>query len=196
VRNLPKFEKWSDLVGENIGNLNIIVIGEAMLDCYLQGYSNGASLQNVPIVTLTDSEQTISGATDLAIKLKRLGAKEVTFLSVVGDDWQGELIWQALEEYGIITKYLLTHPSRQTLTRQTVMAGSESVVRFDSGSTDSIDSITEKIFIEQLEQCFPCCDIVIICDSGYGIVTEKVKQTLVYLKTGSPHVQVVNSDSP
>ncbi len=194
--DLPKFEEWSAMLVEDMTNRHIIVIGEAMLDCYLVGYSNGVSPEsNIPIVTLTNSEQTLSGATDVAVKLKRLGAKVVTFFSLIGDDWQGELIWQTLDECGIITKYLLTHPGRQTLTRQTVMAEFESLVRFDSGSTDNIDSGTEQIFIDQLEQCFANCDAVILCDFGCGILTPKVKEVVAKLQKDSPHVQVVNSPS-
>jgi D-beta-D-heptose 7-phosphate kinase/D-beta-D-heptose 1-phosphate adenosyltransferase len=50
------------------------------------------------------------------------------------------------------------------------MAGSQLLVRFDSGSTQAIDSKTEQALIEQLINSFADCDALIVSDYGYGIL--------------------------
>jgi len=82
--------------------LNVVVIGEAMLDCYLVGVADRlCSEAPVPIVTVTDSKQA-PGAANTAVNVHSLGAK-VTFLSVIGDDWEGALLRQALDKLGVST---------------------------------------------------------------------------------------------
>lgn len=188
------------LLDEIVG-LNVVVIGEAMLDCYLSGVADRLCPEApVPVVTVTDRKQAPGGAANTAVNVHTLGAR-VTFLSVIGDDWEGALLRQALEEHGLSTKYVLTQPARRTLAKQRVMAASQLLVRFDQGSTDAIDSQTEQALIAQLERCFPECDAVIVSDYGYGILTAGVIQAIAKLQnscalrrsSGQARVLVVDS---
>ncbi len=62
------------------------------------------------------------------------------------------------------------------------MAGSQLLVRFDSGSTQAIDSKTEQVLIEQLINSFADCDALIVSDYGYGILTERVIAAIASLQ--------------
>ncbi len=67
-------------------NLHVLVIGEAMLDCYLEGTSNRLCREApVPIVDISNREDVPGGAANTAANLNRLGAS-VSFLSVIGND--------------------------------------------------------------------------------------------------------------
>ncbi len=84
-----------------LAGLNTIVIGEAMLDCYLSGVANRLCQEApVPVVTVTDSKQVPGGAANTAVNVHTLGGL-VTFLSAIGDDWEGAILRQALEEQGV-----------------------------------------------------------------------------------------------
>lgn len=180
------------LLDEIVG-LNVVVIGEAMLDCYLSGVADRLCPEApVPVVTVTDHKQAPGGAANTAVNVHTLGAK-VTFLSVIGDDWEGALVRQTLEEHGLSTKYVLTQPGRRTLAKQRVMAASQLLVRFDQGSTDAIDSQTEQALIDQLDRCFPECDAIIVSDYGYGILTAGVIQAIAKLQHSCARVLVVDS---
>lgn len=173
--------------------LKTLVIGEAMLDCYLSGVANRLCQEApVPVVTVTDLSRVPGGAANTAVNVKTLGGL-VTFLSVIGDDWEGAILRQALEEQGISTKHVLTQPGRRTLAKQRVISSSQLLVRFDQGSTDAIDSETEQALINELERCFADCDAVIVSDYGYGILTSRVIQTIAKLQQSSPRILVVDS---
>ncbi|MGH8000341.1 MAG: D-glycero-beta-D-manno-heptose 1-phosphate adenylyltransferase [Brasilonema sp.] len=187
-------EVWSTFVAKGIAHPKVIVIGEAMLDCHLQGEKLGKTESLVPVVTINDSKQIPGGAAEIAFSLKSLGS-QVIFLSVIGEDSEGHSLRQTLEESGITTSYLLTHTTRQTLTRQRVTVESQFLITIDSGSTDVIDSCTEETLINQLKICFTECDAVIVCDYGYGIVTQKVRHTLAQLQQNLPHIFIVEKET-
>ncbi len=176
-----------------IANLNVLVIGEAMLDCYLQGYSDRLCPEApVPVVNVTEQKQVPGGAANTAVNVQALGAR-VTFLSVIGDDYEGATLQRSLTEQGVSPEYILTQQSRQTLAKQRVIAAEQLLVRFDQGSTEAIDSPTEQALIEQLEECFPKVDAVIVSDYGYGILTQKVIAAITFLQQSSPRILVVDS---
>ncbi len=176
-----------------IAGLNIIVLGEAMLDCYLSGVADRLCPEApAPIVDVTDQKHATGGAANTAVNVHSLGAK-VTFLSVVGDDWEGTLLRQVLQEHGVSTQHVLTHSGRRTLTKQRVIAAATLLVRFDQGSTYALDLETEQALIDQLERCFPECDAVIVSDYGYGILTQRVIQAIAKLQQSQPRVLVVDS---
>lgn len=173
--------------------LRVIVIGEAMLDCYLSGVADRLCPEGpVPVVAVTDRQEAPGGAANTAVNVNSLNA-QVMFLSVVGDDWEGALLRQVLEEHGVSTKYMLTQSNRRTLTKQRIIAASQLLVRFDQGSTDAIDSETEQALIDELELCFSDCDAVIVSDYGYGILTEKIIQAITLFQQRQPRVLVVDS---
>ena len=176
-----------------IAGLKIIVIGEAMLDCYLSGVADRLCPEApVPVVNVTAQKYAAGGAANTAVNVHSLGAK-VTFLSVIGDDWEGALLQQVLQEHGVSWQHVLTHPGRRTLTKQRIIAAATLLVRFDQGSTHTLDSEVEQALIEQIEHRFPECDAVIVSDYGYGILTPRVIQAIAKLQHGQPRILVVDS---
>lgn len=173
--------------------LNVLVIGEAMLDSYLQGTTNRLCPEApVPIVTLSNRQDVPGGAANTAVNVHSLGA-HVTLLSVIGDDLEGALLRQALEERGVSTDSLLRQPDRRTLAKQRVITGSQMLLRLDQGSTQAIAPEVEQWLIDCLMDLFPGCDAVVVSDYGYGILTNRLIQTLTKLQAQSPRTLVVDA---
>jgi D-beta-D-heptose 7-phosphate kinase/D-beta-D-heptose 1-phosphate adenosyltransferase len=178
---------------DTFAGFNVVVIGEAMLDCYLVGVANRLCPEApVPVVTVADRKQAPGGAANTAVNVHSLGAK-VTFLSVIGNDWEGAILRQALEKLGVSTLGVLTQPGRRTLAKQRVMAAGTLLVRFDQGSTDAIAKKTEQVLINELTTCFADCDAVIVSDYGYGILTAGVIGAIAKLQHSFARVLVVDS---
>ena len=172
--------------------LTVLVVGEAMLDSYLEGTSSRLCQEApVPVVDISDRRDVPGGAANTAANIVSLGAKAV-FLSVVGDDHEGDKLKRILRQRGIATEHLLT-TSRTTLAKQRVLAASQLIVRFDQGSTKAIAQEVEQELIERLVTLFTECDAVIVSDYGYGILTPRVIETLVKLQADRPRVLVVDS---
>lgn len=174
-------------------DLNVVIIGEAMLDSYLQGSSDRLCREApVPVVAVSDRQDIPGGAANTAVNVRSLGGKP-QFLSVVGNDAEWLLLQQALEKRGVSTAHIIAHPARRTFVKHRVIAASQMLVRFDQGSTEQIDTETEQLLIDRLSQLFPISDAIIVSDYGYGILTPRIIETLTALQAALPHILVVDS---
>lgn len=174
-------------------DLDILVIGDVMLDRYLQGSATRLCQEApVPVVTIADCQNVPGGAANTAVNLQSFGA-QVSLISAIGDDWEGTLLRQALLKQGVSTDYLGIDADRSTLTKQRIMDGSNLLLRFDQGSTEAIAPNLEQQVIDQLNERFSQSDAVLISDYGYGILTPRVIQTIAHLQSQSPRTLVVDS---
>ncbi|MBW4690987.1 MAG: bifunctional hydroxymethylpyrimidine kinase/phosphomethylpyrimidine kinase [Lyngbya sp. HA4199-MV5] len=172
---------------------HVVVLGEAMLDSYLMGHANRLCQEApVPVVTLSDRRDVPGGAANVAVNLHALGA-QVSFLSVIGDDGNGDRLRQTLEHRGMRTDGLFVQPSRQTLVKQRIMAGSQMVVRLDEGSMDAIAPEMEQQLIDCLTERVPTCDAIVLSDYSYGLLTPRVIAAIAVLQANTPKLLVVDS---
>jgi D-beta-D-heptose 7-phosphate kinase/D-beta-D-heptose 1-phosphate adenosyltransferase len=171
----------------------VLVVGEAMLDAYLHGSSGRLCREApVPIVAVDARHDVPGGAANAAVNARALGAR-VSFLSVVGDDAEGQALRAALERIGVDTTPLLVDPARRTLAKHRIFAGSQMLVRFDAGTTTRVGRAHESRLVETLAERFSDHDAVIVSDYGYGIVTPRVIAALAELQAAAPRVIVVDS---
>ena len=178
---------------EAFDRLHVVVLGEAMLDTYLEGESRGLCPEApVPVVAVSQRHDAPGGAANTAVNARSLGAR-VSFLSVAGDDAEGAALRRALGARDVPAEHLLTQPGRRTLAKQRVVAASQILVRFDQGDTAAADPDTEKALADRLAALWPECDAVIISDYGYGVLTPGVIATLAVLQARRPRVVVADS---
>src|SRR5947209_7236623 len=122
----------------------VLVLGEAMLDSYLEGHTGRFCPEApVPIITLAGRRDLPGGAANTAANAQALGGR-VAFLSVTGDDAEGEALRDALRQRGVSTEHLLVQDGRRTLTKQRVLASGQILLRLDQGSTGLIDEAAEQ----------------------------------------------------
>src|SRR5437763_189165 len=164
-----------------------------MLDVYLEGSAGRICREApVPIVDVTSRVNAAGGAANTALNIAALGAR-ASLLSVTGDDAEHELIRVGLERHGVDTDHVLAISERRTLAKHRVVADSQLLVRFDEGSTSTIDSDIEQVVIDRLRRMFAAADAVIVSDYGYGVLTPAVVRELAALQAQSPRVLVVDS---
>ena len=178
---------------EDFRRLEVLVIGEAMLDVYLEGSAGRICREApVPIVDVVSRVNAAGGAANTALNIAALGAR-ASLLSVTGDDPEHELIRVGLERHGVDTDHVLAISERKTLAKHRVVADSQLLVRFDEGSTSTIDPDVEQVVIDRLRRLFAAADAVIVSDYGYGVLTPAVLRELASLQAQTPRVLVVDS---
>lgn len=178
---------------DRFAGLNVVVIGEAILDSYLKGAAGRLCREApVPIVSVSSRKDVPGGAANTAANIRSLGG-QVTFLSVIGDDAEGALLTQTLADCGISTEYLLAQTGRRTLAKHRVIADSQMLVRFDQGDVSPIGPDTEQQVIDSLAAVFPICDVLVISDYGYGTLTHRVIQALADLQARSPRLIIADA---
>src|SRR6202165_2579884 len=90
-------KRAAELLGE-IGNRNIVVLGDVMLDEFIWGDVSRISPEApVPVVDIRRESTHLGGAANVLANLLALGAK-ASVIGVVGDDFAGERIQSSVRE--------------------------------------------------------------------------------------------------
>lgn len=180
-----------DLV-QRFRQLRVLVIGDAMLDTYLEGEATRLCSEGpVPVVRKTAEHRIPGGAANTAANLAALDA-EVMFLSVVGCDIAGTLLRETLREHGVSDAWLIEDAAMPTQHKLRILANGQYMVRFDEGETLHTPD-TQAQLLAHLEALYPCCDLVLISDYRYGVVSEELIERLQALHAAQPKVLLVDS---
>lgn len=183
------FLSWID----RFPRLRVLVIGDAILDSYLQGGATRLCREGpVPIVDVVEAEHVPGGAANAAANVASLGGT-THFLTVIGDDTSGNQLCAELERMGVQIEGVVRSRDRQTLVKQRLLADNQLLVRFDQGSTAEISPSEEERLIEQLDRQFPLCDAVVISDYAYGVLTPRVIRHLQQLQRRYSRLVVADS---
>jgi D-beta-D-heptose 7-phosphate kinase/D-beta-D-heptose 1-phosphate adenosyltransferase len=173
--------------------LDVLVVGDAMLDSYLEG-SSGRLCQEAPVPVVDVHRRRVApgGAANAAANIRGLGAR-VTLLSAAGEDAEGAALRNALAARGVVTNHLLVCSDRRTLAKQRVVAGGHLLLRFDQGDTAPLSGPDEQAVLDRLPALFVKADAILVSDYGYGILTPRVIAFLADLQRRSPRVLVADS---
>jgi D-beta-D-heptose 7-phosphate kinase/D-beta-D-heptose 1-phosphate adenosyltransferase len=178
---------------DRFAGLEVLVIGEAMLDTYFEGAVGRLCREApVPIVDVAQRVDAPGGAANTAANVRRLGAR-ATLLSAVGDDHEAATLRRVLVAAGLAAEGVVTQPGRQTLAKRRVLADGQLLVRFDQGSTDPVQSDVEAELLERLDELHARCDAIVVSDYGYGICMPRVVERLRALQWRQPRVLLVDA---
>jgi D-beta-D-heptose 7-phosphate kinase/D-beta-D-heptose 1-phosphate adenosyltransferase len=177
-------------------DVRALVIGDAMLDSYLDGEAERLCREGpVPVVRKQAEQHFPGGAANTAANLRALGA-EVTFLSLIGQDSAGERLRAELRQRGIHDEAVLASPAVSTLHKQRILANAQYVVRVDEGGLttgEEIEPALQARLLEALERCYPACDLVVVSDYSYGVLCRALIARLCELQREQPRVILVDS---
>ena len=173
----------------------VLVIGELIIDVYLQGTCNRIAPEaSVPVIDVQDKKYCLGGAGNVAANLAALGA-DVSFLSVCGDDEHALTADKLLKAAGLKTDYIFKTGERTTLYKTRVSSDSQILVRFDEGTTDAISAEMEGLMKTALEQLYRETDAVFIADYGKGILVDALIDKIEQLSAEQPRVIALDTKS-
>ena len=172
--------------------LRVLVIGDAMLDTYLEGTAARLCSEGpVPVVSKTAEYRIPGGAANTAANLRALDA-DVMFLGLVGSDLAGSLLRTTLRERGISDSWLEEDGTAQTLHKLRIIADGQYVVRFDEGPA-TYTAESQQRLIDRLEEAYVECDLVVVSDYRYGVLSEALIARLCVLHEAQPKVLLIDS---
>jgi rfaE bifunctional protein kinase chain/domain len=125
---------------DKFNELNVLVIGDVMLDRYLSGKVERISPEApVPVVRLQGSENRLGGAANVALNIKGMGA--TPFLcSVIGEDDNARIFMDLLPDAGILSKGIIKSKERCTTVKTRVIAANQHLLRVDQEDTYALSS--------------------------------------------------------
>ncbi|MCW2960925.1 MAG: cytidyltransferase [Thermoleophilia bacterium] len=159
--------------------MRVCVVGDAMLDIYLEGGAARLSPEApVPVVDLRHDRACGGGAANTALNVMALGAR-VELIGCVGDDVAGARLHDLLMAEGVDVRGLLEVPGRTTLTKSRVVADGQLLLRMDGGTTDGPPLLVQQALLANIERALDTCDLVLFSDYGYGVLSDAVVMQLV-----------------
>ena len=170
---------YKDLFDKFIG-LQILVIGDVMLDAYIMGKVNRISPEApVPIVSLENEDARIGGAGNVALNLLALGAKPI-ICGVIGEDSSGDKLLNLFEKNGISTDGLVKSMARKTTVKTRVISNKQQLLRIDSESTFPLLESEEIKLNNTIQNIInQGIDGIIFEDYNKGVLTDSVIQNVI-----------------
>jgi D-beta-D-heptose 7-phosphate kinase / D-beta-D-heptose 1-phosphate adenosyltransferase len=166
------FERSSTDVVSSFRGLRALVIGDVMLDTYLEGTASRICKEGpVPVVDLTDEEHAPGGAANVAANLHALGA-DVILIGLVGRDEAASQLRRALHQRGIDDAHLVEDADCSTMRKTRIVANGQMLIRFDRGETRNCGPKGLHLLLHHLEHALGQCDLVVVSDYGYGAVPD------------------------
>lgn len=158
---------------KNFANKKVLVIGDLIVDEYIQCTALGMSREDPTlVVSPIDSEKYLGGASIVASHAANL-ADKVTYIGVAGCDNDAVFAEDKLAEYGV-KSFLISDQSRCTTLKQRFRVGEKTMLRVSHLKQHEISQSIELEVYAAFEQCVNQVDIVIISDFNYGCMSRNL----------------------
>lgn len=175
-------------------DLNILVIGDTIIDEYITCDAIGMSQEDPTIVvTPISNKKFIGGAAIVASHAKTLGSN-VSYMSVLGNDENYEFTHDYLTSLGINT-YLLKDSTRPTTLKQRFRAQNKTLLRVNHLKQHNISKDLEEKILENFVDDLEDYDLIIFSDFSYGVLTKNIIENITLYAKKKSIVMVADSQS-
>lgn len=166
-------------IQENFSNINVLIVGDVMLDRYWWGTVGRISPEApVPIVNLTKTTLAAGGASNVAANVAGLGATPL-LVGLLGEDSDALLFTDILSKSKISIDYLYQTSERPTTVKTRIIGHNQQVVRVDQETKKLLSKNEEEIIWQKISDALEKTRIIIISDYGKGIITEGLLSRLI-----------------
>jgi rfaE bifunctional protein kinase chain/domain len=160
-------------VVDNFKNLNVMVIGDLIVDEYIYCDPLGMSQEDPTIVvTPIESKKFVGGAGIVAGHLASLGAR-TDFISIVGQDQSADFSQEVLSGWGVYSE-LLKDENRPTILKQRFRVQNKTLLRVSHLRSHDIEEEIIDIIVGKLELLIPKVDVFVFSDFNYGALPQKL----------------------
>lgn len=168
---------------EKFPELNILVVGDVMLDRYLEGHCERISPEApVPVVRLQRTFSSLGGAANVAVNLSSLNV-HTELIGCIGDDLSGRDLRLGCQEHGIGVDGLCVSDSHCTTVKTRILATGRQLLRIDEEVTHPISDAMADVLLEKMRTLSETRrpDAVILSDYAKGLCTRYFCQGLMDL---------------
>ena len=179
---------------EKFSQLNVLVIGDSIIDEYIICEPLGMSQEDPTIVVSPlVSDKFIGGAAIVASHAKTLGAN-VKFISVGGDDENFHYLNNELQKLDIDVK-LYKDSTRPTTLKQRFRANTKTLLRVNHLKQHSISPDIEEKMLQHVEENIENTDLIIFSDFSYGVLSQNIIDSITRLGEKNNILMAADSQS-
>ncbi|MER2492206.1 PfkB family carbohydrate kinase [Catenovulum sediminis] len=161
--------------------LNIAVIGDVIIDQYVQCNAVGMSQEDPTIVVTPDSKTFfLGGAGITAAHAKALGAHRVFLFSVTGTDSLHQFTHDKLSAYEV-DAVIASDETRPTNLKTRYRVGNKTMLRVNEVRSHDIDDDVQKQIMAALTDKIREIDALIFSDFNYGVLPQNLVDEIILL---------------
>ncbi|MCX6241418.1 MAG: bifunctional ADP-heptose synthase [Bacteroidetes bacterium] len=177
---MPKEVNYKKLF-DSFNRLNIMIIGDVMVDSYLWGKVERISPEApIPIVALRKREHRMGGAANVAMNIRAMGAKPI-LCSVIGTDDKGDIFLELMKKEKMNASGIVRSQRRITTTKFRIFGNAYQLLRVDEEVEDDLvhaDYLTLSRVIDRILET-ENVHCIIFQDYNKGVLTPKLIQEVI-----------------
>lgn len=179
---------------EKFNSLNILIIGDVMMDSYVWGKIERVSPEApIPVVQVTKKENRLGGAANVALNVQALGAQPI-ICAVIGDDQEGMELSRLMDINKLSKEGIVTVQNRLTTVKTRIIAHNQHIVRVDAETDANIPEDSAALIRERIAEIIRDQKInaIIFEDYDKGLITEELITFIVSLANQKNIITVVD----
>ncbi len=162
-------------------DVKVIIIGDVMVDTYINGTVNRISPEApVPVVKFESREHRLGGAANVALNIKALGATPF-ICSIIGKDNDADLFLKLINESKLTGRGIIGFDDRVTSVKTRVIGNNQQLIRVDREEIQPLSSSAEYALIQKVMSIAEKegVDAIIFQDYNKGVITKEVITQIV-----------------
>ena len=166
---------------EKFNSLNVMIIGDVMMDSYIWGRTDRISPEApVPIVRVTKKENRLGGAANVALNVQSLGATPF-ICAVIGDDPEGNEFLSLLNTQNLSIEGILKINARPTTVKTRIIAHNQQIVRVDAETEANISEESNRSILKKINILIDSkhIDVIIFEDYDKGLISKDLISNVV-----------------
>lgn len=160
---------------------SVFVVGDVVLDCYIQGSVSRLSPEApVPVVLEGERKYVLGGAANVAANIASIGA-QVVLCGRVGRDSEAGTVRELCLNLGIDSHALIESDVLPTIRKTRILAGYQQLVRVDREKVAPMTSSDEQKIVLQFERYIDTkgAKALVLSDYGKGVLTHNLCRRLI-----------------
>jgi rfaE bifunctional protein kinase chain/domain len=171
-----------------------MIIGDVMMDSYIWGKVERVSPEApVPVVKVSNTENRLGGAANVALNVQSLGAKPF-ICAIIGEDKAGEEFLSILRNQNLSEQGILKIKDRPTTVKTRIIAHNQQIVRVDAETDENISEAETELIIGGIKKTLAeqKIDAIIFQDYDKGLISENLISQIVKLADAAGIITVVD----
>jgi len=177
---------------ERLGTLDVVVIGDAALDCWSYGQARRLGREGpVPVIEVGGEEQSPGAAANLAANAAALGAR-VCFAGILGQDPAGDAVLEGLRARGVDVTLTVRDAARPTVTKHRILCDGTVTARFDRTGDGTWHEDARADLLRRVLPAVRRAELVVVADYGMGALDAGAREALAAVRGEMRGVLVVD----
>jgi len=167
------------LIESRAAALQVLVVGDVMLDRYVHGQVRRLSPEApIPVLNYSRTSHNPGGAANVAANVAALGA-QVHLLGVVGADIAAQDLAASLSGFAGLHAHMVQDAQRPTTEKTRYTTGGHQLLRVDREETEPIGSRAAADLVVLAAQLMRAGTVVILPDYAKGVLSAQTCQALI-----------------